>query len=49
MEDKNRYLSFNEFLKDHPEIKPEWKEFVEPVIKKEEKDLMAFILSRILM
>lgn len=42
-------MTFDEFLAEHPEIDPEWREFIEPVIQKTEDGLYAFIMSYIFM
>lgn len=45
MEEKNYYKSFEEFLKENPEIDPSWGEFIEPVIKGSEDAIYQFIIS----
>jgi hypothetical protein len=46
----DKYIfSFDEFLKEHPEIDPSWRSFVEPVIQSSEDQLFNFIMSYIFM
>jgi len=47
---QDKYLfSFDEFLKENPDIKPEWKPFIEPVIRTQEESMFAFIMTYIFM
>lgn len=48
MDDKAR-TTFDDFLKQHPEIDPEWRGLLEPTIQGAEDGLYAFILSYIFM
>jgi hypothetical protein len=46
----DKYIfSFDEFLKEHPEIDPSLRSFVEPVIQTSEDQLFSFIMSYIFM
>ncbi len=49
MEEKKYYQNFDEFLEQHPEINPEWRSFMEPVIQGADDELFKFILSYIFM
>ncbi len=49
MDEKKYYQNYDEFLACHPEINPEWRGFMEPVIQKTDDDLLKFILSYIFM
>ena len=48
MEDKYLF-DFNEFMKEHPEIDPSWKSFVQPTIQTQEDQMYSFIISYIFM
>lgn len=46
----NKYtMTFDEFLAEHPEIDPEWRSFIEPVIQSNEDSFYSFIMSYIFM
>jgi hypothetical protein len=50
MEDKDKYIfSFEEFMKEHPELDPSWASFIQPVIQSSEDQLFNFIMSYIFM
>ena len=48
MEDKYLF-SFDEFMKEHPEIDPSWTSFVQPAIQAQEDQFFSFIMSYIFM
>lgn len=41
--------TFEEFLNDHPEIKPEWREIIEPIIQGADDSVYKFIMTYIFM
>jgi hypothetical protein len=44
--ESNKYFkAFDQFMEEHPELNPEWREFVEPRIQKTEKDFFSFVFS----
>ncbi len=49
MEEKKYFHNFDEFLAEHPEIDPEWREFMEPVIQGHDDGLYKFIMTFIFM
>lgn len=49
MSDKKYYQNFDEFLEANPQISPEWREIMEPVIQGMDDEFYSFILSYIFM
>jgi hypothetical protein len=50
MENKDKYIfSFEEFMKEHPELDSSWTSFIQPVIQSSEDQLFNFIMSYIFM
>jgi hypothetical protein len=46
----SKYLkTFDDFLKEHPEIDPSWQPFIEPAIQTVEDQIFAFIMGYIFM
>jgi hypothetical protein len=44
--ESNKYFkAFDQFMEEHPELNPEWREFVEPRIQKTEKDFFSFLFG----
>jgi len=41
--------TFEEFLASHPDIKPEWRELLEPVFAAEDQQMLSYILSYLFM
>ena len=40
--------SYEDFMQEHPEYLPEWKEFVEPVILAEDDGMYGFVFGYLL-
>lgn len=49
MEDKKYVLDTETFMRDHPELNPDWEPILAPMVTESEKALEAFILSYIFM
>ena len=45
IENSKYFISFDKFLEEHPEIKPEWREFMEPVYMENERKLFAYLIG----
>ena len=44
--ESNKYFkSYDKFLEEHPEIDPEWREFMEPVIMDIERRIFSFMIT----
>ena len=40
--------SYEDFLTEHPEYSPEWKEYVEPIVVAEDDDMYNFLFRYLL-
>jgi hypothetical protein len=50
MATNDKYVfSFEEFMKEHPELDPSWEPFIRPVVQSSEDQLFNFIMSYIFM
>lgn len=48
--EKSQYLfDFEVFLKEHPEVDPEWGSFMEPIFQNADDQMYGFIMSYIFM
>ncbi|MDR3160896.1 MAG: hypothetical protein LBU28_04705 [Spirochaetaceae bacterium] len=48
MDDRKYYQDYEDFQKEHPEIDPSWREFVEPVVIGADDGVFNFICGYIL-
>lgn len=49
MEEKKYSLDIETFMRNHPELNPDWAPILEPMVTESEKALEAFILSYVFM
>lgn len=40
---------YDAYFADHPELKPEWREFMEPEMSRAEDEVFLFVLGTVLM
>jgi hypothetical protein len=45
VESNKYYMSFDKFLEEHPEIDPDWREFMEPVFMENERKLFTYLIG----
>jgi len=43
------FTDFDAFLAAHPDVSPEWRELIEPVLQAEDQQLLSFILTYLFM
>ena len=48
MEDTKKFYDYEDFQREHPEVDPEWRDFVEPVVMGADDSVYSFVIGYLL-